>query len=427
MARNQKYGNDTLDVLNKGCLNVYDSVACGRISILIIISVITCILVIMKIIKYHAYKHTQVHHYVIFYVSVIQCIACVTSSMFGMRYPQLDFTTSFLKLLQFILICHLHWSTAARSRHRDDIIQHVVNPVLCLYMLYCTTVVLMGIVDISGTWTECLRPYWLMLSSADFIAVQLFAIVALYLTHNSKHSAISTLMLPTMNSQTRDLWLVTAVYEVSAVVSFVFDAIMSFMGREVNGCSGIYNHVQIYYSVIIFLVSILKYFLPTWTLLCVFQPTRVKSTTSQVELSSHYNIDDPRYSQYRHLTFSQSGDVPASIPYPTIPYPTDSPLCGSFGGFSYTESSPDISPTIARFWPGLNEEMYTNGYEKQCINNIDRDNIETMNRIDHNVQNLERNLTMNLDNMNQNNSINNGNLTTINEEISNIMDSPLKE
>lgn len=77
--------------------------------------------------------------------------------MFGMRYPQLDFTTSFLKLLQFILICHLHWSTAARSRHRDDIIQHVVNPVLCLYMLYCTTVVLMGMVDISGTWTECLR------------------------------------------------------------------------------------------------------------------------------------------------------------------------------------------------------------------------------------------------------------------------------
>lgn len=67
-----------------------------------------------------------------------------------------------------------------------------------------------------------------MLSTADFIAVQLFATVALYLTHNSKRSAISTLMLPTMNSQTRDLWLVTAVYEVSAVVSVVFDAVMSF-------------------------------------------------------------------------------------------------------------------------------------------------------------------------------------------------------
>lgn len=75
MARSQKYGNDTLDVLNKGCLNLYDSVSCGRISILIIISAITCVFVIMKIIKYHAYKHTQVHHYVIFYVSVIQCIA----------------------------------------------------------------------------------------------------------------------------------------------------------------------------------------------------------------------------------------------------------------------------------------------------------------------------------------------------------------
>lgn len=65
-----------------------------------------------------------------------------------------------------------------------------------------------------------------MLSSADFIAVQLFAIVALYVTHNNRQLVISALMMPATSSQTRDLWLVTAVYEVSAAVSVVFDAIM---------------------------------------------------------------------------------------------------------------------------------------------------------------------------------------------------------
>ena len=66
-----------------------------------------------------------------------------------------------------------------------------------------------------------------MLSSADFIAVQLFAVVALYLTHTSRQMGISALMLPSTSSQTRDLWLVTAVYELSATVSVIFDAGMT--------------------------------------------------------------------------------------------------------------------------------------------------------------------------------------------------------
>ncbi|XP_034951959.1 uncharacterized protein [Chelonus insularis] len=423
MARSQKYGNETLDALNKGCLDLYDSIACGRISMLVLVSAITCFFIMMKIVKYHAYRHAQIHHYVILYVSVIQCFACATSSIFGMKYPQLDFTNSFLKLLQFILICHLHWAAAARSRHRDDIVQHVVNPVLCLYMLYCTTVVLMGMVDISGTWTECLRPYWLMLSSADFIAVQVFAIVALYLTHNNKHSAISTLMLPTMNSQTRDLWLVTAVYEVSAVVSVVFDAVMSFMGREVTGCSGIYNHVQIYYSSIIFLVMVVKYFLPTWTLLCVFQPSRVKSRPSEVALTSHYSMDGACYNQYRRMFFARNPDGHTPVPYPSIPYPTESPLYGSLGDFSYTDSSPDISPTVARLWPGIDDETCS-GFEKHFING-DRINIETQHRMDQSCQNLERSLQMNINgDLDKKSIIKHKNLTPINEETSNVLDSP---
>ncbi|XP_015112852.1 uncharacterized protein LOC114841044 [Diachasma alloeum] len=417
MARSQKYGNETLDALNKGCLDTYDAVACGRISILVVISAVTCFFAVLKIVKYHAYKHPQMHHYVIFYVSVIQCFVCAASAVFGIRYPQLDFAPSFLKLLQFILICHLHWSVAARSRHRDDIVQHVVNPVLCLYMLYCTTVVLMGMVDISGTWTECLRPYWLMLSSADFLAVQVFAVVALYLTHNSEHT-ISTLMLPAVSSQTRDLWLVTAVYEVSAVVSVVFDAVMSFMGREESGCSGIYGHVQIYYSLVMSTVLGLKYFLPMWTLLCVFQPSRVKSRPSEVALTSHYNTDGTCYNQYRRMFFNQNGN-PGNVQYPAIPYPSDSPIYGSFGDFSYTDSSPDISPSIGRYWPGMEDENQ-GSYEKHFVND-GKQNLETQYRIDQNRQNLENSLRMHEadDKKSQKN-----NLTTINEETGNMMESP---
>lgn len=415
MVRSRKYGNDTLDVLNKGCLDLYDSMACGRISILVLLSAITFFLILLKIIKYHRYRHLQMHHYAIFYVSAIQCCFCGASYLFGVRYPQLDFATNFLKLFQFILICHLHWSLAARSRHRDDIVQHVVNPVLCLYTLYCTTVVLMGMVDINGTWTECFRPYWLMLSSADFIAVQLFAVVALYLTHNSRQMAISALMLPSTSSQTRDLWLVTAVYELSATVSIVLDAGMTLMGREESGCSGIYDHVQLYYSSATIVVTILKFFVPTWTLLCVFQPSRVKSRPSEVALTSHYNMDGSCYNQYHRMFASQNGMLSASLSYPSIPYPVESPVFGSFADFSYTDSSPDASPTITRCCDGIEDESY-NGYEKHFLNS-DQKKEESRCRMEQTRQNLERSLGLDLENEDDKVALRNTrNLTTICEE-----------
>lgn len=74
MARSQKYGNDTIDILRKGCLDHYDPLACGRISILVLVCGITLFFVLLKIVKYHAYKHSRMHHYLIFYVSAIQCI-----------------------------------------------------------------------------------------------------------------------------------------------------------------------------------------------------------------------------------------------------------------------------------------------------------------------------------------------------------------
>ena len=82
--------------------------------------------------------------------------------MVGNRFPQIELGACFLKLAIFALVCHLHWSHAARSLGRPDIMQHVVNPVLCLYLLYCVAVALMGMVDVAGSWIECQRKFCLL-------------------------------------------------------------------------------------------------------------------------------------------------------------------------------------------------------------------------------------------------------------------------
>jgi hypothetical protein len=74
LARGRKFGNDTLDVANKGCFDPFDTFACIRTSVLTATAAITLIFVILKIVKYHVYRHPQMHHYAIFYVSAIECL-----------------------------------------------------------------------------------------------------------------------------------------------------------------------------------------------------------------------------------------------------------------------------------------------------------------------------------------------------------------
>ncbi|PSN43670.1 hypothetical protein C0J52_11999 [Blattella germanica] len=348
LPRGRKFGNDTVDVFNKGCFDSYDTLACIRTGFLTVAAAITLIFVILKIVKYHVYRHPQVHHYAIFYVSAIECLVCGASFMVGSRYPQLDFTACFLKLLQFTIICHLHWSLAARTLHREDIVQHLINPVLCLYILYCTTVALMGMVDVTGTWTECMRPYWFMLSVADLSIVQLFTVVAVYVMHRTE--GISSLA-SFKSTQKKDLWSVIIVYEFSALLAVVYDAFTRFVGTEKDGCSALFAHTQIFYSLIIAVFMIAKFMVPTWTILCVFQPVEGDTRNSEVALASRYNLDGTPdsmsssirgYHQYRRMFIPSEQDIAITNGIPRLPYVSEfTSLHSGFGDYSFPEIAPE--------------------------------------------------------------------------------------
>lgn len=356
ITRGRKLGNDTIDVANKGCFDTYDTLACARSSLLTTAAAITLIFVILKIVKYHVYRHQQIHHYAIFYVSALECLVCGTSFMAGSRLAQLDFAASFLKLLQFALVCHLHWSLAARALRRDDLLQHLVNPVLCLYVLYCTTVALMGMVDVTDSWTQCMRPYWLMLSSADFVIVQVFIASAIYIHHRIE--GISTLAC-FKSSEKRDLWSVVIVYDISAIITVVFDAVMRFVGSEEDGCSALFGHTQVFYSTVLSVFVIAKFLLPVWTVLYMLHPTEGDTHISEVALASRYSMDgssDPvssirGYHQYRRMFLPPGeSDLPPSMPNGDpvlrLPFVSDfSSLSGSFGEYPYpSEMSPAPGP-----------------------------------------------------------------------------------
>lgn len=69
-----------------------------------------------------------------------------------------------------------------------------------------------------------------MLSSVDLVAVQLFAIIAFYISHKVEG-------LPSIafrSAQRRDLLTVVIAYEISAAFSFVFDLLMKFGNLKIK-------------------------------------------------------------------------------------------------------------------------------------------------------------------------------------------------
>ncbi|KAK6626387.1 hypothetical protein RUM43_006698 [Polyplax serrata] len=292
------YGNDTIDVINKNCFSQYDILACLRSVLLTTTASITIVFIICKIYKYHIFKHKQIQHYAIFYINATELLVCVSSFLTGHIYPQLKFSVNFLKLLKLSIICQLHWSSSARAHNKENIIQQAINPGLCLYMIYCTTVALMGMVDIGTTWNECLKPYWLMLSVADFVAVQCFAVAAVYITHKTNWLPI----LETFKqAQKRDLMTVVVAYELSSFFTVSFDVLMRIVGTEEKGCSAIFGYSQFFYSVTEFVYNVAKYLLPTWAILIVFQPVEDNSIMSDTAISTGQSIDGTLTSNCRSV------------------------------------------------------------------------------------------------------------------------------
>nr|CAH0100883.1 unnamed protein product [Daphnia galeata] len=276
--------NDSMDVSIKGCFVGYDTVACIRRSVLSALMIVTFVLCFIKVGRFHAVHHEQVHHYVIFYMALVECIICIVNWMLSGHYPELDLGATALKVLQLVTLCHFHWIQAFRILHRETIARTVWFPLMGVFSTYIVAVAAIGILDVGPSWTECLKPYWVMLSAADFLGVQLFLIAGIYITR--KINEVSTLEC-VKKTQKRNLWAVIFAFEVSAITGLVYDVTIKIVGDEIVGCSGIFADTQLIYSPVFFMFMIFKFCLPIWSLLAVLEPLPTGISYSEILATSH--------------------------------------------------------------------------------------------------------------------------------------------
>ena len=240
--------------------------------------------------------------------------------------------------MEFVVICHFHWSLAARIIHKETVVDFVVKPIIGVYVVYFTGVAAFGMVDISTSWTQCLKPYWLMLSSGDFLVVQLFTTAGYFITIKINSVSSSEGMKRT---QKRDLWSLIFAFEVSALLPFIYEVCIIILGDEKIGCSGIFGHRQEVYSPIVFTFLLFKFLLPIWTMLAVFQPTPTLAFDDSAFFLG-FSATSSFQSNYRPINYDAPFSFGVSIPTP-LSAAQPSLSAGDHSGTSYARSASSVS------------------------------------------------------------------------------------
>lgn len=291
------------DFIMAGCFINFNTVACIRSSILTFLAVVTAFVCILKVVRLHMMHHPAWHQYVIFYTASLECVIAGVHWVL-VQYAQMDFVLQYLKLIQFLVMCHFYWTLATRALRRERLTNWFLIPLLILVCVYFTVIATLGIVNVVPAITECLQPYWLELSGAEFATVQLFMVAGFYITR--RLNEISTLDSVRW-SQKRDLWCIIIVFEISAFIGFLYDLTLQIIGDESSGCGNIFGGKEELFSSVFLVFMVLKLLLPIWVMLFVFQATPVVNepddmvpAISEDGNSLFGSIDDHQYRQLYH-------------------------------------------------------------------------------------------------------------------------------
>ncbi|GIY96100.1 uncharacterized protein CEXT_575711 [Caerostris extrusa] len=312
--RNTSWENISVDVVVKGCFDYYDTTACIRSSLLTLVGFITLLLCTFRIVKLHILHHPQIHQYLVFYSASFELLCLIVKWMAVNGLYQLEYVASYLKMIQFILLCHFHWSLVSRILHQQKLITWIIIPLLVGFLSVYSSITALALLTRFSPSEECL--VYNMQKSKPKIVIS-----GSNSTHNVSHqnldgrhkysipikirqSCCSPLdsvvfhrifgdsivccsgiyitrkinSISAMDSfkweQKRDLWSVIVIYQLSSIASLAYFISLQALGSSSAGCSEIFNHAQNIYSPVYATFMIIKYILPILVMLFVFYPTR---------------------------------------------------------------------------------------------------------------------------------------------------------
>ncbi|VDM64712.1 unnamed protein product [Angiostrongylus costaricensis] len=265
--------NKSIDVLCVNCVDPQEPIdrfrisACIRSGIIAFAGVITAILALFRILRLHSATSSRIR-LGLFYILFVHCIAGSLEWLLGWT-TQVALFISYAKALELLIICYLYLDVASKMMHWSSIAgKRLCFSSLFLMFTYFTIFLIAGLFLSIEPWRDCHAPYWIWFSSGEFVMVQL--IVGSFLLILWRMNRISA--APNIRSnQRRSLFSLFWTFETSALADLGYHIGMFLMADDVKGCSGVFDHDQLRYSLLKFPYDVVSFLMPAWAILFVFR------------------------------------------------------------------------------------------------------------------------------------------------------------
>lgn len=278
--------NKSIDVMCANCISPQEAIACIRSVIVAFAGIITACFALIRIVNLHATTSSHIR-LVLFYILFVHCIASSFEWFLGWT-TQMALFISYAKAIELLIICYLYLDVASKMMHWSSIAgKRLCFSALFLMFTYFTMFLVAGLVLSIEPWRDCHAPYWIWFSSGEFVMVQLMVgSFLLILQRMNRISAAPSIR----SSQRRNLFSLFWTFETSALADLGYHIGLFFMADDVKGCSGVFDHDQLRYSLLKFPYDIVSFFMPVWAILFVFRTASKASSYDENSTESFYCV-----------------------------------------------------------------------------------------------------------------------------------------
>uniref|UniRef100_A0A183FD62 DUF1084 domain-containing protein n=1 Tax=Heligmosomoides polygyrus TaxID=6339 RepID=A0A183FD62_HELPZ len=291
--------------------------ACLRSGLIALAGIITAMVAFTRIIHLHATTPSHLR-LLLFYILCVHCVAGSFEWIWGWT-TQLSLFISYTKAIELLIICYFYLDVASKMMHWSSVAgKRLCFSSLFLMFTYFTLFLIAGFLLSIEPWRDCHAPYWIWFSVGEFLMVQLMVgSFFLILRRMSRISAAPNIR----DNQRRDLFSLFWTFETSALADLGYHVSLFILADDKKGCSGIFDHDQIRYSLLKFPYDIVSFLMPVWAILYVFRSasktdvfedhsTEVSLLTSSISNVADVVVVRNWRRRYRPLTQPSQRDQP---------------------------------------------------------------------------------------------------------------------
>eukprot|EP00054_Salpingoeca_dolichothecata_P007902 m.45227 g.45227 ORF g.45227 m.45227 type:complete len:319 (-) comp17372_c1_seq2:105-1061(-) len=241
---------------------------CVREVITTALAILTLFFVATKLFQLHTASIPERFKLIIFYLALFESII-LAIHWGGDLKIQLHFVALFVSVVQFLSVSLFYGTLVFKGMRKTIFVYKYLYPAGLFATAYFIFILAYALSSIARDAHECKEPHWLLFSTSIFVLAQLFLAAGVVLTRKMAEIPTAARIL---KDKKRSLWSLIVVFEVSAIVQFVFDLVFLTVDHP-GGCDHIFgSDTSASYTIAELCRRVVAFLCPIWVMILCLRP-----------------------------------------------------------------------------------------------------------------------------------------------------------